>query len=84
MTDDGVAPATQQTIREAIGGDKDAIRWVAAHADTTDDAVVIVMAALLERSPNRLAHARALAATSRDRRTTTTTTAAQSTYRAAH
>jgi hypothetical protein len=67
MTDDGVATATQQTIRQAIGGDDDAIRWVAAHVDTTNDAVVIVMAALLERSPLRLVQARAVAATSRDR-----------------
>ena len=47
MTDDGV----DAVIRQAIGGDADAIAWVVAHADTIDDAVLIAMAALLERQP---------------------------------
>ncbi len=38
-------------IRRAIGGDVVAISWIVAGADTTDDAVVVVMAALLERRP---------------------------------
>jgi hypothetical protein len=63
MTDDGVDIA----IRQAIGGDVDAISWISAHADTSDDAVLIVMAALLERHPRRLDRASAVAAASRDR-----------------
>ena len=63
MTDDGV----DAMIRKAIGGNADAISWLVAHADTIDDAVVIAMAALLERHPNRLDRAGAIAATSRDR-----------------
>ena len=38
-----------------------------AHADTIDDAVLIAMAALLERLPDRLDRAARVAATSRDR-----------------
>ncbi len=63
MTDDDV----DNVIRQAIGGDVNAIAWIAAHADTTDDAVTIVMAAVLERHPSRLDRARAVAMTSRDR-----------------
>ncbi len=63
MTEDGV----DTVIRHAIGGDVDAIAWITAHADTTDDAVTIVMAAVLERHPSRLDRARAVAATNRDR-----------------
>ena len=63
MTDDGV----DAMIRQAIGGNADAISWIVAHADTLDDAVVIAMAALLEWRPQRLDKARAVAATSRDR-----------------
>ena len=54
-------------IRSAIGGDADAMAWVVAHADSIDDAVLIAMAALLERLPQRLDRAAAVAATSRDR-----------------
>ena len=54
-------------IRSAIGGDVDAGSWVVAHADTIDHAVLIAMAALLERLPARLDRAAAVAATSRDR-----------------
>ncbi|HWM21570.1 MAG TPA: hypothetical protein VNO51_17895 [Ilumatobacteraceae bacterium] len=63
MTQDGV----DNVIRQAIGGDVDAIAWISAHADTIDDAVAITMAAVLERQPDRLDRARTVAATSRDR-----------------
>jgi hypothetical protein len=63
MTDDGV----DTEIRQAIGGDIGSISWILAHADTIDDAVVIAMAALLERHPNRLGRAEVVAVTSRDR-----------------
>ena len=63
MNHDGV----DAMIRSAIGGDADASSWVVAHADTIDDAVLIAMAALLERLPDRLDRAAAVAATSRDR-----------------
>ena len=63
MTDDSV----DTVIRQAIGGDAAAITWVLAQADTTKLAVVITMAALLERLPGRLDRARDAAATSRDR-----------------
>jgi MoxR-like ATPase len=55
------------TIRRAIGGDAEAVAWIVAHVDTTEVALVIVMAALHERDPFRLDRARALAVTSRDR-----------------
>jgi hypothetical protein len=54
-------------IRQAIGGDNAAISWLVAYADTTDDPLVIVMAALLEQQPTRLRRADAVAATTRDR-----------------
>jgi hypothetical protein len=54
-------------IRRAIGGREDAIAWIVANAQTSDDAVVIAMAALLEQHPNRLTRAQLVAATSRDR-----------------
>jgi hypothetical protein len=63
MTRDGI----EIVIRQAIGGDADAIAWILGHAGTTDETIVIAMAALLERNPNRLDHARLVAATSRDR-----------------
>lgn len=63
MTHHGVDNA----VRQAIGGDPVAISWILHHADTIDHAVVIVMAALLERHPKRLARAEEVAATSRDR-----------------
>jgi len=55
------------TIRQAIGGDARAISWILSQADTIDDAVVISMAALLERRPEWLTRAEEAAATSRDR-----------------
>ena len=48
-------------IRRAIGGDAEAVAWIVAHVDTTDVALVIVMAALHERDPSRLDRARAMA-----------------------
>jgi hypothetical protein len=63
MTHHGV----DNTVRQAIGGDTTAISWILEHADTIDDAVVIAMAALLERHPKRLTRAEDVAATSRDR-----------------
>src|SRR4051812_38523980 len=54
-------------IRSAIGGDAEARSWVVAHAGAIDDAVLVAMAALLERLPERLDRAWAEAATSRDR-----------------
>ncbi len=55
------------TIRQAIGGDRAATNWILAQADTTKSAVVITMAALLERLPGRLQRALAAASTTRDR-----------------
>ena len=63
MTHEGL----DDMIRRAIGGDPAATAAIAARADTTDDAVVIVMAALLEPAPERLDRARSVASTSRDR-----------------
>jgi hypothetical protein len=59
--------STDTVIRQAIGGDPGATTWILAQADTTESAVVIAMAALLERLPGRLDRARDAAATSRDR-----------------
>ncbi len=63
MSDDEV----EAMVRGAIGGDADAIDWLVARGDTVEDPIVIAMAALLERQPDRLDRAVALAATSRDR-----------------
>ncbi len=63
MNDD----SAETVIRQAIGGDHGATTWILAQADATDSAVVIAMAALLERLPGRLDKARLTAATSRDR-----------------
>jgi hypothetical protein len=63
MTEDTADTA----IRQAIGGDVDAIAWITAQADTTETAVLIVMAALLDHQPAHLDRAGAMAATSRER-----------------
>jgi hypothetical protein len=63
MTDEEV----EVRIRSAIGGDGRAITWVVGNADSREDPVLLVMAALLERLPDRLDRASALASTSRDR-----------------
>lgn len=54
-------------IRRAIGGDHVAIEQITSHAETTDSAVVIAMAALLEHEATRLARAGSVAVTTRDR-----------------
>lgn len=58
---------TSVQIRHAIGGDAAAIRWISTHADDADDATVVVMAALLDRRPDLLARAGALATSGRER-----------------
>jgi hypothetical protein len=63
MTDD----SAETVIRRAIGGDPGAITWILTQADTSESAVVIALAALLERLPVRLEQAIAAASTSRDR-----------------
>lgn len=63
MTDDSV----DGVIRRAIGGDPGATTWLVAQADHSESALVIAMAALLERLPARLDRALAAALTSRDR-----------------
>jgi hypothetical protein len=63
MKDDSV----DIVIRHAIGGDLGATSWIVAEADHSESALVIAMAALLERLPGRLDRALATASTSRDR-----------------
>jgi hypothetical protein len=63
MNDDSV----DTMIRQAIGGDREATSWILAQATTTKSAVVITMAALLERLSGRLEQALAAASTTRDR-----------------
>ena len=65
MSDDGVD--ADLMIRRAIGGHHDAISWIVKQADTTSQAALIALAALLERHSERIDHAHALATTSRDR-----------------
>ncbi len=54
-------------IRRAIGGDRDAISWIVARADTAGEPTVIAVAALLEWHPERIGRALANAAARRDR-----------------
>ena len=63
MTQDGA----DRTIRQAIGGDVNAIYRIVAQADSSENAVVVAMAALLEGHPARLDRAGVVAATTRDR-----------------
>ena len=63
MTDDTV----ETVIRQAIGGDPGATTWIVAQADHSESALVIAMAALLERQTGRLGRALSAASTSRDR-----------------
>lgn len=63
MTQDGISRA----VRQAIGGDLQAMSRLVAQADTSDDALVITMAALVEGHLTRLDRAGAVAATTRDR-----------------
>ncbi len=60
-------PRVDLTIRQAIGGDGEAIARIREHARSTDDARVIVMAALLDNDLAHLVSAGALAVNSRDR-----------------
>jgi hypothetical protein len=62
MTDEAEA-----TIRRAMGGDPDAIAWISAVADGSDDAALVTMAALLDRRLDLLDRAEGIAATSRHR-----------------
>jgi hypothetical protein len=59
--------ATDTAVRHAIGGDADAVAWIIATAVTTDDVLIVAMAAVLEGRPDRLGRGQALATTSRDR-----------------
>jgi hypothetical protein len=63
MTQDKV----DRSVRQAIGGDPQALSTLVAQADTSDEVLVITMAALVEARPTRLDRAGALAATTRDR-----------------
>ena len=63
MTQDGV----DASVRQAIGGDPRAMSTMVAQADTSDEVLVITMAALLEGLPARLDRAGAVAVTTRDR-----------------
>jgi uncharacterized protein YbaP (TraB family) len=63
MTDDGA----DAVIRQVIGGDAEVIARIVAQADTSDDAVLRAVAALLARRPDLLDRAQATAATRRDR-----------------
>jgi hypothetical protein len=48
MTDEGA----ELVIRQAIGGNVDAMAWIDAQADATDDPMLLVMAALLACLPD--------------------------------
>jgi hypothetical protein len=63
MTED---PA-DATIRQAIGGDADAIAWITREAATTDAAALLVAAALLEQDGSHLERADLVASSRRDR-----------------
>jgi hypothetical protein len=63
MAQDGV----DRAVRQAIGGDRRAMSRIVALADTSDDALVITIAALLEGRPARLDRAGSVAVTTRDR-----------------
>jgi len=60
-------PGVDLTIRQAIGGDGEAIARIRECASSTDDARVIVMAALLDNDLPHLVAAGTLAVNSRDR-----------------
>jgi hypothetical protein len=48
MTDEGA----ELLIRQAIGGSSDAIAWIGAQVEVTDDPMLLVMAALLAYVPD--------------------------------
>jgi hypothetical protein len=60
-------PGVDLTIRQAIGGDGEAIARIRRRALSTDDSRVLVMAALLDNDLPHLASAGTLAVNSRDR-----------------
>ena len=59
--------ASEATIRRAIGGSSKAVEWLRAHASTTDDPQMVVMAGVLDGRADRLDRAEAIASTVRDR-----------------
>ena len=63
MTDE----ARAVLIRRAIGGDAASIFRILSDAKAHEDALVVTMAALIERDAARLANADGIARTSRDR-----------------
>jgi hypothetical protein len=67
MTGDGVEEMADMMVRRAIGGDGEAIAWIAAHDEETADPTVLVMAALLAADPSPLDHAADMATSRRDR-----------------
>jgi hypothetical protein len=48
MTDE----EAERLVRQAIGGNSDAMAWIGAQVDVTEDPVLLVMAALLARLPD--------------------------------
>ena len=54
-------------IRQAIGGDPGAVAWIVDNAGASDEASIVVVAALLERQSRDLERAWTLAVQSRDR-----------------
>jgi hypothetical protein len=56
-----------EAVRRAMGGDVDAIAWVAEQAPSTDDVDLLTMAGLLEARDDWLERASGLASTSRQR-----------------
>jgi hypothetical protein len=63
MTADGL----DELVLRAIGGDPSAVAWIEARAETSDQVVLLVVAALLAKEPGRLERAGAISTTSRDR-----------------
>jgi hypothetical protein len=63
MAADGV----DDMVLRAIGGDAAATAWIEARAETSSQVVLLVVAALLARAPERLERARSISTTSRDR-----------------
>jgi hypothetical protein len=55
------------SVRRAIGGDPAAVAWIGAHADDTDEPLVLVMAAVLDTDTARLDRARTMATSSVER-----------------
>jgi hypothetical protein len=64
-----VGTAADEVIRRAIGGDPGAVAWIVTNGESTDNATVAAMAALIGARAGRLARADAVATTRRDRQT---------------